>query len=426
VQVNSADEEFRRTVAGWLAENLAGRFAGLRGAGGPGREHEAHAERLAWNRHLAAAGWTCLGWPAEHGGRGATLAQQVIFHEEYARAGGPARVGYLGEELLGPTLIAFGTAEQQARFLPPIRAVTELWCQGYSEPGAGSDLASVATRAELDGDWWVITGQKVWTSLAVEADWCFVLARTEPSAGDGGSSPRLGGEPGRGSGRREAAIGGSGGSSPRASRARSAGLSYLLVPMRQPGVTVRPIRQLTGTSEFNEVFFDGARTGRGNVVGAPGDGWRVAKATLAIERGVATLGQQVGFRRELDRLLEVARRGPARDDPLLRDRLARAWIGLAVMRAHAVRTLATPAAEPGPAASVLKLLWSRWHQELGELAMDVLGAPSLLARGAPYDLDDWQRLYLFSRADTIYGGSSEIQRNIIAEQALGLPRQARG
>jgi alkylation response protein AidB-like acyl-CoA dehydrogenase len=260
----------------------------------------------------------------------------------------------------------------------------------------------------------------VWTSLAVEADWCFVLARTEPGS------------------------------------RRSAGLSYLLVPMRQPGVTVRPIRQLTGTSEFNEVFFDGARTGQGNVVGAPGDGWRVAKATLAIERGVATLGQQVGFRRELDRLLEVARRGPAREDPLLRDRLARAWIGLDVMRAHAVRTLAAgvpargsdpplcspggpppdpPAPdrlsaprieEPGAAASVLKLLWSRWHQELGELAMDVLGAPSLLARGAPYDLDDWQRLFLFSRADTIYGGSSEIQRNIIAEQALGLPRQARG
>jgi alkylation response protein AidB-like acyl-CoA dehydrogenase len=422
VPVTATDEEFRRTVARWLAEHLAGEFAGLRGAGGPGREHEAHAGRVAWNRQLAGAGWTCLGWPAEHGGRGATLAQQVIFHEEYARAGGPARVGYLGEELLGPTLIAFGTAEQQQRFLPPIRNVTELWCQGYSEPGAGSDLASVATRAELvaGGGSWVITGQKVWTSLAVEADWCFVLARTEPGS------------------------------------RRSAGLSYLLVPMRQPGVTVRPIRQLTGTSEFNEVFFDGARTGQGNVVGAPGDGWRVAKATLAIERGVATLGQQVGFRRELDRLLEVARRGPAREDPLLRDRLARAWIGLDVMRAHAVRTLAAgvpargsdpplcspggpppdpPAPdrrsaprieEPGAAASVLKLLWSRWHQELGELAMDVLGAPSLLARGAPYDLDDWQRLFLFSRADTIYGGSSEIQRNIIAEQALGLPRQARG
>lgn len=390
MQVSSGDEEFRATVARWLAENLAGEFAGLRGAGGPGREHEAHAGRVAWNRRLAEAGWTCLGWPAEHGGHGATLAQQVIFHEEYARAGGPARVGYLGEELLGPTLIKFGTAEQQQRFLPPIRAVTELWCQGYSEPGAGSDLASVSTRAELAGEHWVITGQKVWTSLAVEADWCFVLARTEPGS------------------------------------RRNAGLSYLLVPMRQPGVTVRPIRQLTGTSEFNEVFFDGARTGRDNVVGAAGDGWRVAKATLAIERGVATLGQQVGFRRELDRLLAEARRGPARDDPLLRDRLARAWIGLEVMHAHAVRTLAGVGADAGAAASVLKLLWSRWHQELGELAMDVLGAPSLLARGAPYDLDDWQRLFLFSRADTIYGGSSEIQRNIIAEQALGLPRQARG
>jgi alkylation response protein AidB-like acyl-CoA dehydrogenase len=395
VQVNPRDEAFRAAIATWLAENLAGRFAGLRDAGGPGREHQAHAERVAWNRHLAAAGWTCLGWPAEHGGRGASLAQQVIFHEEYARAGAPARVGYLGEELLGPTLIAFGTPEQQRRFLPPIRAVTELWCQGYSEPGAGSDLASVATRAELvrgegdaGGDQWVITGQKVWTSLAVEADWCFVLARTEPGS------------------------------------RRSAGLSYLLVPMRQPGITVRPIRQLTGTSEFNEVFFDGARTGRGNVVGEVGDGWRVAKATLAIERGAATLGQQVGFRRELERLLEVARRGPAREDPLLRDRLARAWIGLDVLRAHAVRTLAAPDADPG-AASVLKLLWSRWHQELGELAMDVLGAPAMLARGAPYDLDDWQRLFLFSRADTIYGGSSEIQRGIIAEQALGLPRQAR-
>jgi alkylation response protein AidB-like acyl-CoA dehydrogenase len=292
--------------------------------------------------------------------------------------------------MVAPVLMKYGSDAQQRRYLPRILDGTDWWCQGYSEPGAGSDLASVSTRAGLAGEEWVITGQKVWTSLAVEADWCFVLARTEPGS------------------------------------RRSAGLSYLLVPMRQPGVTVRPIRQLTGTSEFNEVFFDGARTGRDNVVGAAGDGWRVAKATLAIERGVATLGQQVGFRRELDRLLAVARRGPARDDPLLRDRLARAWIGLEVMRAHAVRTLARPDADPGAAASVLKLLWSHWHQELGELAMDVLGAPSLLARGAPYDLDDWQRLFLFSRADTIYGGSSEIQRNIIAEQALGLPRQARG
>jgi len=381
------DEQFRRGIREWLDANLTGRFAALRDAGGPGREHEAHAERVAWNRHLAAAGWTCLGWPPEHGGRGATLAQQVIFYEEYARSRAPARVGYLGEELLGPTLIALGTPAQQRRFLEPIRAVQELWCQGYSEPGAGSDLAAVSTAAHLDGDQWVITGQKVWTSLAVEADWCFVLARTEPGS------------------------------------KRGAGLSYLLVPMRQKGVTVRPIRQLTGTSEFNEVFFDGARTHASLVVGEPGDGWRVARATLAIERGVATLGQQVGFERELNRLVELARQTGASGDPVIRDRLARAWIGLEAMRAHALRTLAGGAGGTGP--SELKLLWSRWHQELGELAMDVQGAPSMVARGAPYDLDDWQRLFLFSRADTIYGGSDEIQRTIIAERALGLPRQAR-
>ena len=384
------DEQFRRRIRRWLTDNLTGRFAALLGAGGPGREHEAHAERVAWNRHLAAAGWTCLGWPREHGGHGATLAQQVIFYEEYARSRAPARVGYLGEELLGPTLIAFGTPAQQRRFLEPIRTVRELWCQGYSEPGAGSDLAAVSTTARLDGDRWVVTGQKVWTSLAVEADWCFVLARTEPGS------------------------------------RRSDGLSYLLVPMRQKGVTVRPIRQLTGTSEFNEVFFDDARTHASQVVGEPGDGWRVARATLAFERGAATLGQQVGFERELRRLAEVARQTGAAADPLLRNRLGRAWIGLEAMRAHALSTLAAdPGEATGTEPSVLKLLWSRWHQELGELAMDVLGAPSMVARSAPYDLDEWQRLFLFSRADTIYGGSDEIQRTIIAERALGLPRQAR-
>ena len=381
------DEEFRRRVRQWLTDNLTGPFAGLRGAGGPGREHEAHAGRVAWHRHLAQAGFTCLGWPAEFGGHDATFAQQVIFHEEYARSGAPARVGYMGEELLGPTLIAFGTAEQKRRFLPPIAAVAELWCQGYSEPGAGSDLAAVATTASLDGDEWVINGQKVWTSLAREADWCFLLARTEPGS------------------------------------RRSRGLSYLLVPMHQPGITVRPIRQLTGTSEFNEVFFDGARTERDLVVGEAGDGWRVAQATLAVERGVATLGQQVGFRRELDALLDAARRGEAGADPVRRDKLARAWIGLEVMQAYALDSLEE--GEKTAAASVTKLLWSRWHQGLGELAMEVLGTPSMVARAAPYDLDDWQRLFLFSRADTIYGGSDEIQRNIIAERALGLPRQAR-
>jgi alkylation response protein AidB-like acyl-CoA dehydrogenase len=271
----------------------------------------------------------------------------------------------MGEELLGPTLIAFGTPAERDRFLPPIAAVQELWCQGYSEPGAGSDLASVSTSAIPDGDDWVITGQKVWTSLATVADWCFVLARTEPGS------------------------------------RRSAGLSYLLVPMNQPNITVRPIRQLTGTSEFNEVFFDGARTARDLVVGDVGDGWRVAMATLAIERGVSTLGQQVGYRRELDALIDIARRTGSADDPLLRDKLARAWIGLQVMREQVLSMLDQEGAGAGADASVVKLLWSRWHRDLGELAMQVLGPASMLAQGPPYDLDDWQRLYLFSRADTI-------------------------
>ena len=389
MQLTAEDAEFRGHIRDWLETNLAGEFADLRGLGGPGREHEHFEQRLAWNRHLAAAGWTCVGWPEEYGGRGATLAQQVIFHEEYARSGAPARVGHMGEELLGPTLIAFGTPAQRDRFLPPIAAVRELWCQGYSEPGAGSDLASVSTSAVLDGDHWVITGQKVWTSLATVADWCFVLARTEPGS------------------------------------RRSRGLSYLLVPMKQPGITVRPIRQLTGTAEFNEVFFDGARTPRDMVVGDAGDGWRVAMATLAIERGVSTLGQQVGYRRELDALIDVARRTGAAADPLLRDKLARAWIGLQVMREQVLSMLDQQDAGAQAEASVVKLLWSRWHRDAGELAMHVLGPASMVTEGPPYELDEWQRLYLFSRADTIYGGSQEIQLGIIAERALGLPRQER-
>jgi alkylation response protein AidB-like acyl-CoA dehydrogenase len=390
VQLTDDDAEFRGRVRRWLEQNLTGEFAELRGLGGPGREHEHFEQRLAWNRHLAASGWTCLGWPAEYGGHDATLAQQVIFYEEYARSGAPARVGHMGEELLGPTVLACGTPEQKDLFLPPIAAVRELWCQGYSEPAAGSDLASLTTSALLDGDEWVITGQKVWTSLAQVADWCFLLARTQPGS------------------------------------RRSAGLSYLLVPMDQPGITVRPIRQLTGTSEFNEVFFDGARTARDMVVGQPGDGWRVAMTTLAIERGVSTLGQQVGYQRELDALITAARRNGAVRDPLLRDRLGRAWIGLQVMREQMLTMLDDrDAAAAAGGASVVKLIWSRWHRDLGELAMEVLGPASMLAQGPPYELDDWQRLYLFSRADTIYGGSEEIQRGIIADRALGLPRQAR-
>jgi alkylation response protein AidB-like acyl-CoA dehydrogenase len=255
VRGTPSDDQFRRDARGWLERHLVGDFASLRGRGGPGDEHFATELRRGWERNLAEAGWTCLGWPKEHGGRDATLAEQVVFHEEYARARAPGRLGHIGEELLGPTLIAFGTDAQKKRFLPAIRRGAELWCQGYSEPNAGSDLANVQTRAEQVNGSWVIHGQKIWTSAAHLADWCFVLCRTDASA------------------------------------PKHRGISYLLVPMRQPEIEVRPIVQMTATSEFNEVFFDGARTDLDLVVGEVNGGWRVAMGTLAFERGVSTLGQ---------------------------------------------------------------------------------------------------------------------------------------
>lgn len=382
-------QKFRAEVREWLADNLVGEFAALKGLGGPGREHEAFEERRAWNQHLAKAGLTCLGWPVEHGGRGLSVAHRVAFYEEYARANAPDKVNHLGEELLGPTLIAFGTPEQQQRFLPRILDVTELWSQGYSEPGAGSDLANVSTTAELDGDSWVINGQKVWTSLAHWAQWCFVVVRTEKGS------------------------------------KRHAGLSYLLVPLEQPGVEIRPIIQLTGDSEFNEVFFTGARTDADLVVGEPGDGWRVAMGTLTFERGVSTLGQQIRYARELSGIVELAKANGSVEDPAIRERLTRAWVGLRAMRSYA---LATMDVERGGQAAgkdcVSKLLWANWHRGLGELAMEVVGTSGLTLTDDQFS--EWQRLYLFSRSDTIYGGSNEIQRNIIAERVLGLPREAKG
>lgn len=381
------EEDFRAEVRTWLAENLRGEFAAVVGTGGPGHEHEALELRRAWERRLGEGRWIGLGWPVEKGGRGASLVQQVVFHEEYARSGAPGRLGHMSEQLLGPTLLAFGTPEQQERFLPGILSGEVLWCQGYSEPGAGSDLAGVQTQAVCSGDRYVITGQKVWTSLAHVADWCFAVARTDPGS------------------------------------TRHRGLSYLLVPMDQPGIDVRPIQQITGTSEFNEVFFDGAVTGVENRVGDEGDGWRVALGTLAFERGLATLGQQIGFERELDAVVAAARVNGALDDPALHVRIVDAWIGLKVMRYTALRTL-TSAGEgtPGFEASISKLQWATWHRDLGELAVDVAGAAGLVTDGAPYELTDAQRLFLYTRADTIYGGSNEVQRNIIAERMLGLPR----
>jgi alkylation response protein AidB-like acyl-CoA dehydrogenase len=379
-------ERFRADARGWLTDRLDGPFAKVRGRGGPGDEHELFAERWEWEQELGRDNWIGIGWPAEYGGRGASLVEQVIFYEEYARAGGPGRVGIVSEGLLGPTIVHFGNDAQKRRFLPGILKGTEIWCQGYSEPNAGSDLANVQTRAERDGDEWVLNGQKVWTSLAHWAQWIFVIARTDRDA------------------------------------PKHKGLSYLLVPMDQPGrIEIRPIVQITGHSEFNETFFDGARTAVENVVGEVNGGWRVAMGTLAFERGASTLGQQLSFENELRAITDIARERLLTGDPTMRQRLADAWITLRVMRFHALRTM--PMLEHGqlaPATSVHKLFWATFHRGLGELAVDVLGA-----RGLTADDERLMSLFLWSRADTIYGGSNEIQKNVIGEQALGLPKEPR-
>jgi alkylation response protein AidB-like acyl-CoA dehydrogenase len=392
------ERSFREEVRDWMAEHLTGDFAVLRHRGGPGDEHAFVQERMAWERELASGGWTGVGWPAEHGGRGLPIHLEVAFHEEYARAGGPGRAGLIGEGLLGPTLIHFASAEQQQRFLPGIISGTEFWCQGYSEPNAGSDLANVSTRARLEGDEWVIDGQKVWTSLAQWADWCFVVARTEPGS------------------------------------TRHHGLSYLLVPMDQPGIEVRPIRQITGTAEFNEVFFDGARAPAELCVGQPGEGWKVAMGTLAFERGVLTLGQQMAFERELRHLTDLARQAGRTAEPVMRQRLAAMWTRLRIMRWNALRALRVDEDVALPREAMInKLYWANLHQDMGALAMDVLGADALLTRYSEADEGDAgelemgpeHKLFFFSRSDTIYGGSDEIQRNLIGERALGLPREPR-
>jgi alkylation response protein AidB-like acyl-CoA dehydrogenase len=386
----SADDRFRAEVARWMQTHLVGRFAELRHRGGPGDEEAFPDLRKEWERELSLGGWTCVGWPREHGGRGLSIAQQVIFHEEYARAGGPGRLGHIGEGLIGPTLIRFGSAVQQQRFLPGIVAGREFWAQGYSEPNAGSDLANVQTRCTQRPDGrWQLQGQKIWTSLAQESDWIFVLARSEP--GSKGNK----------------------------------GLSFLLLPLRQPGISIRPIRQLGGGAEFNEVFFDGALAENEHLVGAPGEGWQVAMGLLEAERGVSTLGQQMHFSHELERIVRAAKANGRERDPQIRQRIAQAAIGLRVMRYNALRMLAGDATSLGREALIYKYYWSNWHRDLGKLAMDVLGAEGDVLSGEP-DLRALQQLFFFSRADTIYAGTNEIQLNLIAERGLGMPREPRG
>ncbi|WP_419927597.1 acyl-CoA dehydrogenase family protein [Candidatus Poriferisocius sp.] len=389
-----AERDFRDEVRTWLEEHLVGEFAGLRGRGGMGQEDIPAEQQIAWERELAGGGWLGIDFPAHLGGRECSLSEQVLFHQTYVEARAPGRLPNMGVTLLGPTLVAYGSPEQQQRFVPPILSGEEFWCQGYSEPNAGSDLANVGTKAVLDGDRWVVNGQKIWTSLAQYSDWCFVVCRTDPDS------------------------------------ARHAGLSYLLVPMDQPGIEIRPIVQITGGIEFNEVFFDDAVTDADLVVGQPGRGWEVAMGTLAFERGASTLGQQTYFRQELDALLAQAQANGTAHDLVVRQELSQAYATLEIMRYNNLRmlTVVDAGGVPGPEMSIGKLLWSNWHRSLGELMVGVRGADAMAVsadEGEAYSLDSWQRTFLYSRAHTIYAGSNEIQRNIIGERVLGLPREPR-
>lgn len=388
LQFSAAEEDFRAECAAWLNAQMAGEFKDIKGI----TTLTAKAERRKeWEQQLAAHKWSCIGWPEEWGGRGASLAEQVIFAEEYARAGVPGRVNHIGIELAGPTLLAFGTEEQKRRFLPGIAAGKTIFCQGFSEPNAGSDLAGVRTKARLDGDEWVVDGQKIWTSLAHISDWIFVVSRSE----EGSKGPK--------------------------------GLTFLMMPLDQPGIEVRGITQINGDAEFNETFFTEARCPADSLIGKVGEGWKIAMGLLAFERGVSTLGQQMGFRNELDEIIAVAKANGAANDPLIRQRIAKAEIGLRLMRYGALRMLSnTDHGKIDGAALTYKIQWATWRRSLGELGMEVLGQAGEVTANPHYEWDTLPNLFLYSRADTIYGGTNQIQRNLIAERGLGMPREPRG
>ena len=385
---SAADEDFRAECVDWLQSQMAGEFRDIKGI----TQLTAMPERRReWEQQLGEHRWGCIGWPTQWGGRDASLAQQVIFAEEYARAGVPGRINHIGVELAGPTILTFGTNEQKRRFLPDIAAGKTIFCQGFSEPNAGSDLGSVRTKGRLEGGEWIVDGQKIWTSLAHISDWIFVVTRTQ----EGSQGPK--------------------------------GLTFLMMPLDQPGIEVRPIRQINGDAEFNETFFTEARCPADSLIGAPGDGWKIAMGLLAFERGVSTLGQQMGFRNELDEIIAAAKVTGKDRDPVIRQRIASAEIGLRLMRYGALRMLSnSDHSSIDGAALTYKIQWASWRRRLGELAMDVLGQAGEVAADDAYEWDVLPNLFLFSRADTIYGGTNQIQRNLIAERGLGLPREPRG
>ena len=396
-------EEFRGVIRDWLSENLPD------GWGQPGfsmTPEERTAFNQEWTAKLFAGGWICASWPAEYGGKGLSLLQQVVLNEEFARAGAPLRADFFGDTLVGPTLLQWGTEEQKQRFIPGILKGEIAWCQGFSEPDAGSDLAGLKTKAELDGDEWIVNGQKVWTTQARYADYIFLLARTDPEA------------------------------------PKHAGISYLLVPMKQAGVEVRPIEQVDGSAEFNEVFFTNVRCPKDNVIGGVNNGWKVAMTTLGFERGTSSTTGYRRFLKEFNHILGLAQERGRTGDPLIRQRLAQSWAKIKIMEINGFRTLTDVLAGTHTTAALSacnKMFWSEAHQQTMLLAMDILGLDSQIllgsgdqesllpggrrARARNYPVNDLQALFFFSRSETIWGGTAEIQRNIVGERILGLPKE---
>jgi alkylation response protein AidB-like acyl-CoA dehydrogenase len=372
--LSPAEQEFRDEVRAWLAANNPGRE--------PADDREAFEFRRAWQRTLNERGWAGLSWPTEYGGAGATLVEQAIFSEELARAGAPQMANVLGLAMGGPTVIAHGTEEQKQRFLQPILAADEIWCQGFSEPQSGSDLASLKTRAVRDGSGWVVTGQKVWTTYAHEAKWCMLLARTDPEA------------------------------------PKHRGLTYFLLDMEQEGVEVRPLVQITGDAEFNELFIEEARVPDENIVGGENNGWGVAITTLMHERAGLAFTLQVDVHIALRELQERIRELGLADDPVIRQRFAQLYVEAQVLRLNAYRglTAVMKRGAPGPEGSLGKWHWSELNQSLTEAAMEVRGAE------APLTESEWSYRFLRARANSIEGGTTEILKNIVAERILGLPR----
>ena len=395
-------ETFRKEIHQWLVDNLP---EGWGGEGFSMTPEERREFNKTWTEKLFQGGWICASWPVEYGGKGLSLIEQVVLNEEFAKLQAPLRADFFGDTLVGPTLLQWGSEEQKREFLPRILNGTIAWCQGFSEPDAGSDLASLKTRAELDGDEWVINGQKVWTTQAHFADYIFLLARTDPEA------------------------------------PKHAGISYLLVPMSQPGIEVRPIGQIDGAAEFNEVFFTNARCPKDNVVGGVNNGWKVAMTTLGFERGSSSTTGHRRFARELDEIIAEARARGKLDDRLLRQDLARAWSNVKIMEINGYRTLTDALNGTHHTAALSacnKMFWSETHQRTTDLGINVRGPQGQILTGQPddegmftrgrrgrtdYPVDELQASWFFSRSETIWGGTSQIQRNIVGERVLGLPKE---